>query len=313
MKTIFLFLLIISLVLSNYIKMKNNYMLYFLVIILSIISISCDTVETPIELDNPSITYEVSGGFWGISQKLHIENSGLASYESIYPVLQLQLSEEEFSDIRSYLKDFESFKDNYIVGCFDDFNYKVKLKTEKKIKTVEFDGCAINKNLVPEQLTELANIFERLRIRIYNEKATWEGLSYHFSIDKDTFLPGDTITFFCKIKNPTDSVRKIFFKNKYQIQIAINNDTYDPHILFRLPDQITVLTETTSPSQLELLPEEEKEIKFVWGQSFINYDNTIYNKLLPGIYKVTIQLLGGIGINGEYPISNKFVFKIVNE
>lgn len=292
----------------------NNYIFHIIILITAFISIiyftSCESPVEPIELDNPSIVFETSGGFWGVFHKLSIDNSGLATYESIYPPLQLQLSEEELASIKSDLNNFDNYQDSYPGGCIDDFHYKISLITDKRSKTVEFDGCSIEKYSELKELANLTSALGQLRVRIYNEKATWEGLSYLFSINNSEYSQSDTIKFSCKIINSTDNERCIYFRSKYRIQVAIHNDTHDPHIQFWIPDYSIAMTDTTSPSKIILNPNEEKVVTNSWDQVFTNFDNVSYTELPKGSYTARIHLLGGFGVNDGHPISDYIIFEI---
>ncbi|MCL5031078.1 MAG: hypothetical protein M1480_18895 [Bacteroidetes bacterium] len=279
--------------------------LAWIICISCIFIVSCQSPVVPIEADNPTIIYEVSGGVMGDYFKLIIDNTGLASYVSVYPVLQMQLPEEEFTNIKSYLKNFDNYQPSYLDSCIDDFRHKLTLQTNTRQKTVEFDGCSIDRNPNLEPLKELVILFGKVRDSIYNEKAAWVGLTYQFSMDSTSYSQSDSINFFCKIINQTTKERIIYFKNKYRIQVAIHNDITNPEISFRTPDNSISSSDTTSPSEIILEPGEVKTITYSWDQSFVNYDMVSYKSLPYGKYNATIYLQGGI-----YPVSNYLSFQI---
>lgn len=269
--------------------------------------LSCDNSVVPAEFNDATLVYVRTGGFAASYNKLTIDNFGLATYQSatFSSIFQLQLNDEEYKEIKSFYSGFDNYKDSYPGNCMDDFHYKLSLKNIDREKSFEFDGCAMDKYPELNQMAELVSVLENLMIRIYNEKATWIGLSYEFRTNKTEYSSGEDIIFSCKIINPTEMGKSIYFPNKYKIQFALNNYPNQPLIQIWVPERSVVNTDTTAPSKIHFAPGEEKIIEYSWNQSFVNFDKTSYNRLPIGKYSTWVFLLGGV-----YPAKDGIEFEI---
>ncbi len=169
---------------------------------------SCQSPIEPIESDNPSIYFE-SKGFFAFPQKLSIDKYGLATYEITYPTLQLQLSEEELNELKFYLKNLDNYQDSYPSNVLDDTYYTITLTTDTRTRSVEYSNYSIRNNPELGNLEKLTDSLLELCKRIYNEKSTWEGLTYQFILNDSVYSQNDTIKYTCRIINSTDKKRSV--------------------------------------------------------------------------------------------------------
>lgn len=266
----------------------------------------------PIENDNPEITFIASGGFWGEMHKLYINSSGIAFNQTVYPNLELQLDRKELDSILIPLKGFENYEDSYVHNAIDAFHFKITLRTAKKGKSVDIDEFAFENNQSLALLSQAVEKLWKLEYRIYNEKATWLGLQYDFSLGKTTYKNTDTILVLCHVSNPTDSQRVLYFRNNYHLQFGFSSESYDPHIQSWIPDQQKAWGDTSSPNQVIFAPGESKNISLQWNQKFKNYSGENYSALPLGKYTGVIYILAGPGPNGAYWSDSNIEFQITN-
>jgi hypothetical protein len=285
----------------------QNRIKYIILFILLLNLFSCENSVAPIEFNNATLIYVQTGGFYASYEKLNVDNFGLVTYKSatFSSTLQLQLTENEYNEIKSFYNDFIRYKDEYPGGCIDDFHYKLTLKDSEKEKSIEFDGCSIENNPELDNIVNLTSILNKLRRRIYEEKETWEGLIYDFYTNKEEYSSSEKIWFLCKILNSTNTERKIYFRNKYKIQVGLHSITNDPHIQFWTPDNSVLNSDTTGFSEIILSPKEEVIVNYPWEQKFTNFDQQSYDSLPSGKYSSWIFLRGG-----PYPAKNDVEFQI---
>ncbi len=133
---------------------------FFVLIILSISNLSCDSSTEPLE---PAvITYTVSGGYTGgIRTKLIIYQSGVTSLETEYPVLKQQLTQEEYNSLLQSFSGFNDIADSSLIECRDSFIYSIEYQIEKYSKTIHVDMCALN-NSTNAEIEKLKIIIGKL-------------------------------------------------------------------------------------------------------------------------------------------------------
>lgn len=284
------------------------------VILLSIViflSIRCELpIAPPIEQDNPTIVYSVAGGLLTQSGQLTISSDGMASLLKIYPLLTLQLSQGMRDSLSLLLQGFDSYVESYDIACDDCSTYMITLQTAKKSKTVVANDAAFFSNPKLQKLATFVYKMESLRYRIYNEKASWLGLTYRFGLDTTTYRSGDTVRYFCHISNPATDVRSLFFRNKYRMILDISGD-FPNFISAYVPSFDVALTDTSFPAQIDLAPGQETEFSFQWDQSF-DYKGVHYSKLPVGTYRARIIILAGMTSAGWYPEKWNINFSITN-
>jgi hypothetical protein len=273
---------------------------------------SPDEPATPIESDNPEITFVISGGFWGGRQTLLIDPSGLASIKTIYPVLSLQLSSAQLDSIISLLAGFDNYRDSYPATAIDAYHFTIVLKTPQRQKSVEIDEFAFEKNPELALLRQAINMCAKLEYRIYSEKADWIGLEYTFGLGDASYASTDSILILCNVANPTNLRRTLYFRNQYALQFGFSSVSYDPHIEAWVPDQVSAWADTVNPHQVSFDPGERRIISFSWNQSFVNYSRESYSSLPAGDYTGVVYLLAGPSISGATPGAHGISFHISN-
>lgn len=265
----------------------------------------------PIEADNPSITMEVSGGFFGIYRRMSIDPAGLASDETVYPVLHLQLNRETRDSLLVLLKDFEKYDDSYPSRGADIFQVKITLKTRTKEKSVEMDQIALEENPGLGRLSTLAQKLFEIESRVFQETCPWLGLQYTFSLDKPSYRPGEIITIACRVTNPTSLPRTLYFRNKYRLQFGFASVSNNPQVAAWIPDHATARNDSSPGAEISFSPGESKDIRVEFNQHFIYSGDEVYMALPVGSYGGTIYLLAGSDINGALWGTQNIAFQIV--
>lgn len=136
---------------------------FFVLIILSIFNLSCDSSTEPLE---PAvITYTVSGGYaGGVYTKLVIDQSGIAALGNENPILKQKLNAQEYNSLRQSFSGFNDIPDTSMIRCMDSFIFSVEYKTEHSSKTVHIDGCELDDstNYIVEKLKAIINKLESI-------------------------------------------------------------------------------------------------------------------------------------------------------
>jgi len=138
----------------------------FFYIILALVvgwSLSCDELE---DTSEPEIIvrYTLSGGWvGGIHTILKISPDGVASLENVSSVPSLNLSPEEYEDLLTLFEDFGLLDETYlIVNCMDAYHFTIEYTTTSPSKTVEIDGCTLNKGQGDPDIGQLRAIIDSL-------------------------------------------------------------------------------------------------------------------------------------------------------
>jgi len=265
----------------------------------------------PLEAKNPSITYVATGGYFGEYHKLVIDSSGVASNQTVYPNLQVQLTGSERDSILALFAGFEKYQDSYPYFAFDSYHYKLTLRTSNNEKSVDIDESALQHNL---DLSNLALVIERLatlELRIYQNMNTWDGLQFQFSFDKSTYVRGETIVALCRVSNTTPFKRTLYFRNQYHLQMGIFADSTGLPDVGWMPDYSIAYRDTSSPNQVTLAAGESVDVSQSWDQSYIHLGQS-FNNLPVGKYSGAIFLLAAPGPQGAYPGRTSIRFQITD-
>lgn len=138
---------------------------YSLLIVLALVgwSLSCEAPEDTSEPEI-SVRYTLSGGWvGGIHTILTISTEGVASLENVSPVPSLKLSPEEYEDLLTLFEDFGLLAETYLhVGCMDAYHYAIEYTTTSLSKTVEIDGCSLDKGQGDPDIDQLQAIINSL-------------------------------------------------------------------------------------------------------------------------------------------------------
>ena len=126
-------------------------------------SLSCDEPEEASEQEI-SVRYTLSGGWvGGIHTILRISTDGAASLENVSPVPSLKLSPEEYEDLLTLFSDFDLLAETYLlVGCMDAYHYAIEYTTTSLSRTVEIDGCTLDKGQDDPDIDQLRAIIDSL-------------------------------------------------------------------------------------------------------------------------------------------------------
>ncbi len=264
-------------------------------IFLTFSNLSCNSPTGP--QDTPYITYIVSGGFTGgIHTKLVIDEYGAASLESEYPALKRQLTPEQYHSLLILFDDFEKLPDSAMIRCVDSFIYTVEYKVGSYTKIVSADNCALfdSTNFYIEKFKSIVNQLNYLANQIYNEQASWIGLTAEYKIDKNIYKIGEQVKLTYILKNPTNKERTMYFKNQYKFQFLIYKTDY-PLVYYTYPEDYE--TNTTNPDKITLAPGEEKTINYIWDKKIKDHENWIQAPV--GMYSISMSFVGG-KVNGNY-------------
>ena len=274
-----------------------------LTILFSVFHLNCDS---PTEPYIPSdITYTVSGGFGGgIYTKLVIDQYGIASLESEYPALKQQLTPEEYNSLLVLFNGFEKFPDTTMIRCADSFIYTVEYKVDGHTKIFGVDNCILSDLQTDYLIRKFKLIIDelsRLAGKIYNEQATWIGLTADYKMDKNIYKTGEPVQLTYILKNPTGNERTLYFKNQYVLYFQIYKTDY-PLIYYSYPKDYG--TDSTNPAEITLSPGEQKSFYYVWDQRMTENGKPVQVPI--GMYSVSMHFLGG-KVNGAI-----FFFDIVD-
>jgi hypothetical protein len=280
-------------------------------IIVSIVAFvvsSCDIInpDAALKLEGETyILYVASGGFaGGVLEKLSITKDGLATNEMTTPELRYQLTPDEHDELLVLFNEFnslpESFEDTV---CADDILYEVTLHQNDQAKTVAIWGCTFAelKKTDPAvmKLSKIISVLRELAKMIYEKKAPWLGLEADCFIDDDTFGVGETIMVTCRIMNPTDNERMLYFAGDHKIAFraarpSISGFSYW-HPEHNPPESDNLKTMT-------FVPGEEKVLTYTWDMIY-EWDDGKPIALEPDRYFMSIRLLdtsrrfgAGVGI-----------------
>ncbi len=264
---------------------------YFVFLLLPIIGqfiLSCDATEQNVIVEKPSITYEVSGGFFpGIKTKLIIASSGLAKLESTYPVIEYQLNEDEHSHLLSYFNNFDEFPDSFPNSCVDGIIFNIEFNRSDYSKKITIDQCIIvqkDSNSVIAKINSIIVTLDSLAQSIYVSSNSWKGLTTDFSIDSDIYGQGESIKMYYRITNSTAKERVLYFEHKNQFLFSLDRENF-PSFHYSYPN---VHADSSLPTEIKLQPGETKVIVYNWDQKVAD------SILEIGYYKLRMNLSAGI-------------------
>ncbi len=185
----------------------------------------------PIEGEIIKLTWNRSGGFVGLNEKLTIKPDGSAIYRSnLFGDGEFDLTESEIEDLQSLLKDVSFFEldDSYDakMGAADYFSYRLTVQTTSDEKTVEWvDSWATEKTL-PRGLEEvqihIQGIIEEIHLKIEISK---EANKRAIEMAKNFIVQAPTFKFdgILDTLNVTDSKILESFPVQYVITLTFNS------------------------------------------------------------------------------------------
>ncbi|MCW3975391.1 MAG: hypothetical protein O2U61_00515 [Candidatus Bathyarchaeota archaeon] len=177
------------------------------------------------------LTWNRSGGFIGLNEKLTIESDGSAMYKSnLFGDGELDLTESEFKDLQSLLKDVSFFEldDSYDakMGTADYFTYRLTVHTTSDEKTVEWvDSWAAEKTLprgLEKTQIHIQSIIEEIHLKI---GASREANKRAIEMAKNFIVQAPTFKFdgILDTLNVTDSRILESFSVQYIITLTFNS------------------------------------------------------------------------------------------
>lgn len=276
--------------------------------LLSLLMLCCDILNPPIPDEPATILYTVSGGIGGgIQKKVSISPAGVARLETTYPILELQLSDQDQKSLRETFSGFKFLPEDFPTQCIDDLFFTIERNGSDYSKRVSIGGCPLSdkKDTDPavKKLNALVSILEKIAKNIYDTKAPWLGLTVEFAIDKEVYGLGEPMTLRYRISNPTTLERGIYFKHQSQLWFMLYK-TNVPSFHYSFPNLLA--PDSSSPSEIILQPGTTKELVYVWDQSIISSQGE-KSALDVGSYRIVMNLLAG---NFQY---QAFGFEVVDK
>ncbi len=252
---------------------------------------ACHVAGPPASGDNPTITYTVTGGFFGgLHTKIVVSPAGIATLETTYPNLELQLTPDEYSGLLRRFDDFSALQDTFPNSCMDGFIFTVQLEGEGYSRHISIDQCTLQSGkdsiAVIGKVNTILVALDSLANRVYQSKAPWVGLTAHFYIDSDIYGDGEPITLRYRILNPTSEERAIYFQHQSQFWFSVYRFNF-PSFYYIYP--AVTSADSSAPSEIHLAPGETKEITYVWDQHVRPADTA----LAIGYYELRTGLLAG--------------------
>jgi len=272
----------------------TKYLLSFLFLLfIGLLIASCDLIGPQQTTENPIITYTVSGGFWGgISTKLNVNQNGIATLETAYPPLELQLSQDEYSNLLSYFDNFNELPDTFKNQCTDGLIFKIEYKGNDYSKNITIDQCTLNSqsksNSIVSKINSIILALDSLAKRIYETKAPWIGLISDFSIDSDVYGIGAPITLRYRISNPTSVEKTIYFRHQDQFWFRVARFNF-PSFNYLYP--VLKPSDSSAPTKIILKPGESKDINYVWDQ--LVHSQAADTALGIGYFRIIMNLFTG--------------------
>lgn len=285
-----------------------------LIFILLVFASGCtDFGVLPIESDNPTIVYSRTGGFWGTTLTVALSPGGEASLRSLYPVLRLQLTGAELDSLRALLTGFGAYDDSYSSPGLDYYKYIFLLTSGGRQKSVTIEGAYFfyHSSALPLLQTFIGKM-DSLAARIYDEKATWIGLTYQFGLDCSSYVSGDSIRALCRVINSTGLLRSLYFRNNYRLQLYVNSVSPNWGVAYSVPDLHQAWFDTSAPSRVDIPPGQQVELSLSWDQTYSDAHGILYPKLPPGAYFAVVDMLAGPTLEGGYYSSDNISFQISN-
>ncbi len=254
---------------------------------------ACHVAGPPSSGDNPTITYTVTGGFFGgLHTKLVVSPTGMATLETSYPQFKLQLSSEEYSALLGRFNDFSALQDTFPNNCIDGFVFTVQMEGNGYSRHLSIDQCTLDSqkdsSSVVAKIYTIVGALDSLATRVYQTQAPWVGLTADYSIDADTYGVGEPITLKFRISNPTQEDRAIYFEHQSQFWFSLHRYNF-PGFYYVYPSVVYPDTDSSAPSEIHFAPGETKEITYVWDQRVEPADTM----LAVGWYELRIGLLAG--------------------
>jgi hypothetical protein len=225
---------------------------------------------------------------------------GTATIKSLYPELTAVLQKATIDSVLGLLSHFDRYQGNYPESTWDGYEYTITLRTPKRAKAVTFTGAALNTNADLAPLGQAVSKLLEIRTRVYYEQANWTGLLYSFGFSDSVYTSSDTIVAQCRISNPTDLIRTVYFRNENELMIQFFSDDLSSNISAHVPHPAIAWGDSTPAHSVTLVPGEQKTLNLYWNQSFVAADGTVYQSLPPGSYHAVINLLGAPGETGIY-------------
>ncbi len=194
-------------------KNKLTRLISLLIFISSPIFISCDTINIfdsnsnhdknifqPTD-DQEFLTVNISGGFAGVKESIHIFADGQAILKTRYAEKRTLFSQKETNDIAAAFiaNQFFSLKPKYIKGVMDAFFYDIDFTDGQRKNRVQTDAFDIPANL--------AVIIEE--IQQIKERILEDGIKFELKLDKTHLAENDSVQITLTVTNTTETDKPI--------------------------------------------------------------------------------------------------------
>ena len=206
-------------------KNKLTRLISFLIFISSAIFVSCDTINIfdsnsnhnknifqPTD-DQEFLTVNISGGFAGIKESIHIFANGQAILKTQYAEKRTILLQKETNDIAAVFiaNHFFTLKPKYIKGVADAFFYDIYFtdgKNENTVRTDAFD--------TPANLAVIIEEILQIKERILND-----GIKFELKLDKTHLAENDSVQITLTMTNTTNKPIELTFPSSQLFDIIV--------------------------------------------------------------------------------------------
>ncbi|NOY58849.1 MAG: hypothetical protein GXO75_07930 [Calditrichaeota bacterium] len=206
-------------------KNKLTRLISFLIFISSAIFISCDTINIfdsnsnhdknifqPTD-DQEFLTVNISGGFAGVKESIHIFADGQAILKTQYAEKRTLLSQKEINNIAAAFiaNHFFTLKPKYIKGVMDAFFYDIYFtdgQRENRVRTDAFNS--------PANLGILIEEIQQIKERILND-----GIKFELTLDKTQLAENDSVQITLTMSNTTDRPIELTFSSSQLFDIIV--------------------------------------------------------------------------------------------
>ena len=206
-------------------KNKLTRLISFLILISSAIFVSCDTINIfdsnsnhdknifqPTD-DQEFLTVNISGGFAGVKESIHIFADGQAILKTRYTEKRALFSQKETNDIAAAFiaNHFFTLNSEYIKRVMDAFFYDIYFTDGQRKNRVQTDAFD-----VPANLAVIIEEIQQIKERILND-----GIKFELMLDKTQLAENDSVEITLTTTNTTNKPIELTFPSSQLFDIVV--------------------------------------------------------------------------------------------
>ena len=206
-------------------KNKLTRLISFLILISSAIFVSCDTINIfdsnsnhdknifqPTD-DQEFLTVNISGGFAGVKESIHIFADGQAILKTRYTEKRTLFSQKETNDIAAAFiaNHFFTLNSEYIKRVMDAFFYDIYFTDGQRKNRVQTDAFD-----VPANLAVIIEEIQQIKERILND-----GIKFELTLDKTQLAENDSVEITLTTTNTTNKPIELTFPSSQLFDIVV--------------------------------------------------------------------------------------------